>query len=823
MFGGPTIEQLVVEKYVHSTNSNYAPINDPHFTGIPTAPTAPTTDDSTQLATTDFVHNLVEGVTGVNLADYALLASPAFTGNPTFADYPLLEDVTDWGTLATYGHIKAQNYAPISNPVFKGNPTLSSTESTLSLTDNSLKLATTYYVQHQTFIKQAGFDITSTTIPQAPTPSNTVHLNDNSIATTAYINNLGLARKVSNNTFTGTNTFNGEVDFTAATTALTPSVNDNSTNLATTAYVIGQGYAKLASPSFTGTPLTVTPAITPVLSNSTQIANTIWVNSVLANYAPKVSAVLTTPTLNVNPASSDDSTAIASTHFVKNQGYISGGSPAFTGNPSRTTDLSLADTSNNLATCKFVTGQGYADLASPVFTGIPTTPTISDGTANPLQIANYTFVKNYMTSNGLTTVSPNFTGTPTTVTPTNTTIDTGSNPGTMIINKQYVANYYALKSGATLSSTTFSTIPICTASYTGVTTGNKIPTMDWVNAKFVNAALTGVSTAVNPTSTSTSSTQIATTYWVQKVLKDGYSNSSIIGGMNPSIWWVAGDTYERVTGVLIDNNGISLSTNVNGIKYWWMNDKLITTAMTNENSYSSGGTNTTTPYTNKNGLIRIILDGSSQLTATTNQVASAIAGDTTATTQITPITTFAWKKSFTVSMVICSSSNYSALMATNVDGQLFNMVVSTAGTDTWASKVSHSLYFDATYRSLSTAYSPPGDSVNTYGMTDNSIGLGYAAYHNANVFVLTWVMDNGHEFMYLDGVLQEHLQRSSFYWTSSGGLPQVSFTPCTYEWFNRTAAVQRYLWGVGIAASMIFDYALNSTQVASLTVDALTT
>lgn len=52
-----------------------APLASPTFTGIPAAPTAASSNNSTQLATTAYVQN--------NLGSYAKLASPALTGSPT--------------------------------------------------------------------------------------------------------------------------------------------------------------------------------------------------------------------------------------------------------------------------------------------------------------------------------------------------------------------------------------------------------------------------------------------------------------------------------------------------------------------------------------------------------------------------------------------------------------------------------------------------------------------------------------------------------------------------------------------------------------------
>jgi hypothetical protein len=86
------------------------------------------------------------------------------------------------------------------------------------------------------------------------------------LVTAVYITDtwteLGLKATIASPTFTGT---------PAAPTA---SVDTNTTQLATTAYVMGQGYAKLASPTFTGVPLVPTAAVD---TNTTQAASTAYV------------------------------------------------------------------------------------------------------------------------------------------------------------------------------------------------------------------------------------------------------------------------------------------------------------------------------------------------------------------------------------------------------------------------------------------------------------------------------------------------------------------------------------------------------------------
>ena len=68
----------------------------------------------------------------------------------------------------------------------------------------------------------------------------------------------------------------------AAATATTPATADNSTAVATTAYVRAQNYAPLASPTLTGTPAAPTAAVN---TNTTQIATTAFVNAEIANDA----------------------------------------------------------------------------------------------------------------------------------------------------------------------------------------------------------------------------------------------------------------------------------------------------------------------------------------------------------------------------------------------------------------------------------------------------------------------------------------------------------------------------------------------------------
>jgi hypothetical protein len=94
--------------------------------------------------------------------------------------------------------------------------------------------------------------------------------------------------------------------FTGTPLSTTAAVDTNTTQIATTAYVVGQGYAKLASPSFTGTPSlpTGTTGVTQSPgNNTTALATTAFVTAAVPAFAT-VTAVINNPTsttTSVNP------------------------------------------------------------------------------------------------------------------------------------------------------------------------------------------------------------------------------------------------------------------------------------------------------------------------------------------------------------------------------------------------------------------------------------------------------------------------------------------------------------------------------------------
>ena len=84
----------------------------------------------------------------------------------------------------------------------------------------------------------------------------------------------------------------------------------------------GTTYAPINSPAFTGTPTSPTPSSS---DDSTKIATTAYVKSNLSSYAPKDSPTFTGTPTAPTPTSGDDSTKLATTAFVQDAVSGAGG------------------------------------------------------------------------------------------------------------------------------------------------------------------------------------------------------------------------------------------------------------------------------------------------------------------------------------------------------------------------------------------------------------------------------------------------------------------------------------------------------------------
>lgn len=147
--------------------AEYAPLISPALSGVPTAPTAAVSANSAQIATTAYAQNLVSlNVANVlavmNGEGYAKLASPAFTGTPTAPTQAYTNNSTAIATTNFVQQLCAQTlnssisdlagyltaataqseYAPIVSPNFVGAPTAP----TQGIGNYSSLLATTAFV-----------------------------------------------------------------------------------------------------------------------------------------------------------------------------------------------------------------------------------------------------------------------------------------------------------------------------------------------------------------------------------------------------------------------------------------------------------------------------------------------------------------------------------------------------------------------------------------------------------------------------------------------------------------------------------------------------
>lgn len=252
-----------------SASSTYAPLASPTFTGVPAAPTAAANTNTTQVATTAFV--LGQG--NSTAATIAMNGTQAAGTSNLYA-------------RADHIHPSDTTKANLASPTFTGTPAAP----TAVADTNTTQIATTAFVIGQSYLKSA--TASSTYAPIAsPTFTGTV-----TIPAGASISGFA---PLASPTFTGT---------PAAPTA---AVDTNTTQIATTAYVVGQGYLKsstatstyapLASPALTGTPTAPTATAG---TNTTQIATTAFVTAAVPTFG--ATADINSPSSTTKAASIDN-------------------------------------------------------------------------------------------------------------------------------------------------------------------------------------------------------------------------------------------------------------------------------------------------------------------------------------------------------------------------------------------------------------------------------------------------------------------------------------------------------------------------------------
>lgn len=229
-----------------------APIASPVFTGLPQAPTPATLNNSTALATTAYV--------------IARIAND-YTAADVLAKIKTVDGIGSGLDSEFLGGVAYSDYAKLASPAFSGNPTVPNQSSG----DISSRIANTQHVTDKINLAFA----TNYTPADILTKLKTVDGAGSGLDTdffrgeapSAFVKpaDLTIYAPLNSPGFTGT------------PTAPTPSAAENSTRIATTAFV-KTSFAPLASPALTGTPTAPTPTAG---DNDTSIATTAFVQTAL--------------------------------------------------------------------------------------------------------------------------------------------------------------------------------------------------------------------------------------------------------------------------------------------------------------------------------------------------------------------------------------------------------------------------------------------------------------------------------------------------------------------------------------------------------------
>lgn len=414
--------------------SGLAPLNSPGLTGSPTTPDVALGDRSTKIANTKFVQDTLDGILTKSVAggvDVTLTAVEAGNGIIVLTG-AITADINVNVPVASHKWIVANQTSGAFAVTFK---TIGGTGVIVTQGRNSTVWC------DATNIQQARTDFISVALTGAPTAP-TAGSNDNStkVATTAYVDSAvagatgvaaaseTVAGKVelatAAETATGTDNTRAvhpsglasvlgtyapinSPGLTGNPTATTQTAGNNTTRLATTAFVqtavagisissaseTVQGKVELAtaaetatgtdntravhpagmksvtdllapkaSPALTGTPTAPTAADG---TNTTQLATTAYVQTALAGFVPNVAAASETVQGKVELATAaETATGTDNTRAVHPAGLLSvtnllapKASPALTGNPTAPTQA-YTDDSTRLATTSYVTGAG---------------------------------------------------------------------------------------------------------------------------------------------------------------------------------------------------------------------------------------------------------------------------------------------------------------------------------------------------------------------------------------------------------------------------------------------------------------------------------
>ena len=192
-------------------DNTIARLDDPDLTGTPTAPTAGIATDTTQIATTAFVHSLIDSDIGdLNLGTASQSAVADFLASDA--------DINDLGGISTAGAQEGK--------ILKFNA-----QNNLVVSDETGK--TQEEIEDIVGAMVEGNTETGITVSYVDNDANAGKLN-------FVVDNTEVAFLAGVQSFTGNKTFTGNVVLGANATATTQNASNNSTSVATTAYVDSQ-------------------------------------------------------------------------------------------------------------------------------------------------------------------------------------------------------------------------------------------------------------------------------------------------------------------------------------------------------------------------------------------------------------------------------------------------------------------------------------------------------------------------------------------------------------------------------------------------------
>ncbi len=530
-----------------TTNTNdialRATIASPSFTGTPTAPTAATGTNTTQVATTQFVLSSITNSETPD-ADATTKGKLKLTGDLSgTASSPIVNSVGGVSsvTISTLPTLIASNTASITS--LQTNVTAN----TLSITSNTNAIAsnTSSITTLQTNVDANTASITSNTNSIA---SNTVSITANSSAITLNTNNIAtntasitsntnviasntasitsLQTNVATNTASITSNTNAITSNTASITTLQTNVASNTASITsletrvtanTASITTNTGdialRATIESPSFTGTPTALTA---PVGTNTTQLATTAFVLSSITNsVTPDADAstkgkiqltndlggTAAAPTVNSVGGVSSSTIASLPTTVASNTASITANTASITTNTNN-----IASNTSSITSLQASVSANTASITANAASIATNTANITTNTNNiASNTSSITALQTNVASNTASIVT--------------NTANIATNTSNIASNTSSITSLQTNVASNTASITSLETrVTANTASITTNTSDIATNTNDIaLRATIASPSFTGTPTAPTPAA-GTSNTQIATTAFVASVV-----------------------------------------------------------------------------------------------------------------------------------------------------------------------------------------------------------------------------------------------------------------------------------------------------------------